>query len=331
MEPESTEFNYPRFRKGVSVDLHATEAAITLAKRQCSFAFSEEARPAVARLLGDLGVGGYTISDLRNRAPEIADEVPALLSDLSHLRFLTESQSSARANAISGSQLYRELRRIASRVTDRVARSAFYRALVENRAQERQLIGYALEYYWLVRSASGIIAPALASAHSAAERGLLENFLSSEIGHDRFIGAALQAVGIPPEKLERHQPLSATFAIGASLGVYARQHPISFKACLFILEQTRPDFIDAFDQRCMALGLPSSFYLPLREHADLNADYDHGDISGDLLALEGAVDVETCAVVKRHVALMIETLVHQEEQILDYYARQDMPMPRIFT
>jgi hypothetical protein len=331
MEPESIEFDRPGFRQGVSVDLQAAQAAITLAKRQCAFAFPEEVRPAVARLLGDLGTGGYTVSELRNRAPEIAEQVPALLSDLSQLRLLTESRSTAHPHAVTGGQLYRELRRIADRVTGRVAHSAFYRALIENRAQERQLIGYALEYYWLVRSASGIIAPVLASAHSTAERRLLENFLSSEIGHDKFIGAALQAVGISPDELEQHQPLSATFAVGASLGVYARQHPISFKACLFILEQARPDFIDAFDRRCIALGLPSSFYLPLREHADLNDDYDHGDISADLLALEGAVDVETCTVVKRHVSLLIETVVHQEEQILDYYAREEMPMPRIFT
>jgi hypothetical protein len=77
--------------------------------------------------------------------------------------------------------------------------------------------------------------------------------------------------------------------------------------------------------------MPSSFYLPLRQHADLNSEYDHGDISGDLLALEGAVDAETCMVVKRHLALLIETMVQQEEHILSYYGRTDTPMPRIFT
>lgn len=331
MNPEDSEFNRPGFRQGVSVDLRTAEAAISLAARQCSFEFPEEVRPAVAQLLKDLDTGGYTMSDLKNRAPEIADQVPSLIADFSQFRLLTESEAHTSAKVISGTQLYRELRRVANRVTNRVARSAFYRALVEDRAQARQLIGYGLEYHWLVRSAPGLIAPALASAHCTAERRLLEGFLASEIGHDKFIGAALQAAGVAPDSLERHQPLAATFAVGASLGVYARQHPISFKACLFILEETRPEFIDAFDRRCVTLGIPSSFYLPLREHADLNAEYDHGDISRDLLALEGAVDAETCTVVKRHLALLIESIVQQEEQILDYYGRSDTPMPRIFT
>jgi hypothetical protein len=331
MNSEESEFNCPGFRQGVSVDLRAAEATISLAARQCSFEFPEEVRPAVVQLLKDLDIGGYTPSDLKNRAPEIAGHIPALIADFSQLRLLTESEPNASTHAISGSQLYRELRRVAHRVTSRAARSAFYRALVEDRAQVRQIIGYGLEYYWLVRSAPGLIAPALASAHCPAERRLLEGFLASEIGHDKFIGAALQAAGVAPESLDRHQPLAATFALGASLGVYARQHPISFKACLFILEEARPEFIDAFDRRCESLGLPPSFYLPLREHADLNAEYDHGDISADLLAFEGAVDTETCTVVKRHLALLIETIVQQEEQILDYYGRSDTPMPRIFT
>jgi hypothetical protein len=324
------DFDRPGFRHGVRVELGAAEAAISLAARRCSFEFPEQVRPAVARFLADLETGGYALSDLSGRAPDIAEEIPGLIAQFDELRLLTESRPQA-ATAIGGTQLYRELRRIASRVTERVARSTFYRALVEDRAEPRQLIGYGLEYHWLVRSAPGLIAPVLASAHSSAERRLLENFLASEIGHDKFIGGALQSVGLTPDDLERHQPLPATFALGASLGVYARQHPISFKACLFILEETRPEFIDAFDRRCMTLGLPAAFYLPLREHADLNAEYEHGDISGDLLALEGAVDAETCTVVKRHLAILIETIVQQEEQIVAYYGLPDTPMPRIFT
>jgi hypothetical protein len=331
MEPETTEFVRPGFRKGVKVILEADEAAISLGERQCSFEFSHELHSAVSRFLNDLERGGYTIFDLKERAPEIADQVPELLADFGQLRFLTEFQTDESKRVISGVQLYRELRRVANRVTNRVAQSEFYRALIENRITSRQLIGYGLEYYWLVRCAPGIIAPSLASTHSVEERRLLEAFLSSEIGHDKFIGAALRAVGLSTGDLENHQPLPATFAIGASLAVYARQHPMSFKACLFLLEEARPEFIDAFDQRCMTLGLPAAFYLPFREHANLNADYDHGDISRDLLALAGTVDVESSTVVKRHVALMVETIVQQESQILDYYGRPDAPMPRIFT
>jgi len=131
-------------------------------------------------------------------------------------------------------------------------------------------------------------------------------------------------------EIENHTPLPATFCLGASLGVYARQHPLSFRASLFLFEEARPEFVDAFDTHCRALDLPVAFHAPLRQHADINTDYNHEDISRALMELENAVDFETCTVVKRHVALMIETLIQQEEQILSYYGSQPAPAARLF-
>jgi hypothetical protein len=68
----------------------------------------------------------------------------------------------------------------------------------------------------------------------------------------------------------------------------------------------------------MELGLPEGFYLPLRAHADLNSDFDHEDITRDLMANVPLVSHEEAIVTKRHVAILAETLVAQEDQIMDY-------------
>ena len=96
---------------------------------------------------------------------------------------------------------------------------------------------------------------------------------------------------------------------------------------LFLFEQAQPAFIDAFDVRCRAIDLPRAFYEPLRDHAHLNETYHHDDISRDLMSLETVVDCEAATVVKRHVALMIETMALQEEQILSFYADRVAVVP----
>lgn len=326
----------PRFRPGVRADAGTTGATLVLGARRCSFDYAEDAAPAVGRLFDFLREGGLTNTDLAAQAPEIAAHIPALLEEFDGQRLLAESDPARVPAARSGAQLYRDVRRVAERTAGRVARSRFYHALVEGRASRPQLIGYALEYHALVQCAPGVIGAALGMAHSPAESALLQDFLTSELGHDRFLAEALASVGVSAEQLALHQPLPSTFALCASLGVYARQHPLSFKACLFLFERAQPDFIDAFDLRCRELGLPEAFHAPLRAHADLNNDYDHEDISRALMALEPALDMESCAVTKRHVSIMIETMIAQEEQILDYYGRNrdtdpfpDL-VPRIF-
>jgi hypothetical protein len=321
----------PKFRNDVRAIVGNGEAQISLGARSCAFAFAEHEAAAVSRLMSDLETGGRTRGDLATRSAAIADKVPRLLHDFDDLRLLIESDPERVGHALSGGQLYREVRRLADRMAGRIATSAFHRALTEGRATRQQLIGYALEYYWIVQSAPGLIGPVLGTAHSAAERRMLQDFLKSELGHDRFLAMALKSVGITDDELEAHQPLPSTFALGASLGIYGRQHPLSFKASLFLFERAQPAFIDAFDDRCRALGMPDAFHTPLRAHANINDEYDHEDISRQLMELEHAVDAETCAVVKRHIAIMVETMIQQEEQILAYYG-QDLPrIPRIFN
>lgn len=329
MEAPIAGLSQPKFRLGVTTDIEPNEATIRLGKTRCAFAFETAEAPAVARLIDQLVGGGVAIDAMIAGVPEIADKVPALLQGFDAVRLLVESEPRTEG-LVSGAQLYREIRRIAERVTQRVARSAFHSALVEHRATREQLIGYALEYFYIVKAAPGLIGPALATARTPRERDLFQGFLKSELGHDAFLARALEAVGLTPEELEAHQPLPTTFALCAALGVYARQHPLSFKAVLFLFEVAQVAFVDAFDDRCRELDLPAAFYLPLRDHADLNADYEHADISRDLMALEGVVDREAAVVVKRNVALMIETMILQEEQILTFYAQPRAAIARIF-
>lgn len=319
----------PRFRPSVQAKVGPSGAEIAIGETRCSFSFAAPHAAGVARLIADLEDGGRDIADLSARAPEIADRLPDLLVEFDRLRLLIESEP-APTEARTGAQLYREVRRIADRTARRTARSSFLAALTEGRAGREQLIGYALEYFWIVKAAPGLIGPILASAHRAEESRMLQSFLKSELGHDAFLGKALAAAGVTRDEMERHQPLPSTFALGASLGVYARQHPLSFKASLFLFERGQPAFLDAFDARCRALGLPDGFHRPLRAHAELNDDYDHEDISRDLLALEEVVDAEACTVVKRHVALFVETMVWQEEEILAFYGADRPSIPRIF-
>jgi hypothetical protein len=310
-------YSRPKLRTAASITMTAGEVNLLLGSKTWSLSFDMSEQDAVGRVF-DMLQKGAPVGELIASNMSIADELTTLLHSLDEHRFLIESAQSSGHPAISGTQLYREIRRIVVRVIDKVAKSIFFNGLKSSQVAREQIIGYALEYYWIVKSAPGLIAPALAFANNPEDRALLQDFLKSELGHDRFLAKALRCAGLSDEQIESHMPLPATFALCASLGVYARQHPLSFKACLFLFEQAQPQFVDAFDQRCMELGLPEGFYLPLRAHADLNSDFDHEDITRDLMANVPLVSHEEAIVTKRHVAILAETLVAQEDQIMDY-------------
>jgi hypothetical protein len=256
--------------------------------------------------------------------------VAEVLSALDSLGLLTETSLPEPAGVVSGRQLYRELRRFADRLYDRVIEGRFHRAMTFGGITRNQLVGYALEYYHLVRQAPRVLAPALAKEEPGELPGLLQDFLASELHHDRMLETSLKAVGITREQLRRMQPLPATFALIASIGAYAAQNPLTFKAMLYLFEEPSPEFNEAFAEACQAEGLPDAFVRPILAHAQLNDEGDHGDISAQLLAEVPVVGPEEQHTVRKHLAIVIETLAQQEKEILEYYGRPDALVPRIF-
>jgi hypothetical protein len=126
------------------------------------------------------------------------------------------------------------------------------------------------------------------------------------------------------------EPLPMTFALCASLGAYAAQSPMSFKAVLYLFEEAASDFTQAFSAAAAAAGLPSEFVKPIVAHARLNDDQDHGNITATLLAAVPAVSAEEAVTVKKHLAILIETFAHQEEEMMAYYGRPDTRLPRVY-
>jgi pyrroloquinoline quinone (PQQ) biosynthesis protein C len=320
----------PKLRREVEIDLVDAGAVLSLGEASCGLEFPLEAREAVRAMLAALRCGGRSVDDLLDDHPELGG-LPEILSELDGARLLTESEYPVPAKVVSGAQLQREVRRICDRMKLRVASSRFVDALESGEATAQQLIGYALEYFWLVRAAPGLIAPALATATDDRKRRLLQAFLASELNHDDYLAKALDAVGIDRGGLANLQPLPATFAVCASLGVYAHQHPLSFYSALFLFEEPRDRFVTAFEGRCRELGLPEAFYEPFRWHAQLNDEAEHEEISEALLRSVPVVDAETQTVVKRNVSVLLESLLRQEIEIVEYYGDGSQPCARIFS
>ncbi|SIT50393.1 conserved hypothetical protein [Paraburkholderia piptadeniae] len=322
-------FSAPRFRPGVQLVLEHNGLTIDYREQSCS---------VVADKLGllqafadSLKQGDLTIAELKHRHADLAPEIDGLIEEFDRLGLLTESAFPVPRGCLSGEEFYHRLRKFAAETIERNSKSRFYQGLRDRTLPRGALIGYALEYFYIVREAPGLIAPALGHAEPVKVQKLLQGFLASELNHDEMLRQSLHAVSIRTDNLDYLVPLPATFALCASLGVYARQHPLSFKALLFLFEQPGVSFHVELADYCRETGIPEGFWRPIARHASINDEFDHDDISLTLLAEIDAVSPEEQLTVKKHVMLAIETMVLQENQILDYYGRQPVVKPRIFA
>jgi hypothetical protein len=320
-------FTRPRLRDGVTVDVRAGSVALDYRRQGCAIDIPVEAEGEARALFARLA-GGETVDGLRGAAPGFADGLPELLAELDRLGLLTEGAPAERPLGRTGLDLYREARRCAARTARAASTSRMFRALQEGSVTRAVLVGYAVEYYHLVRSSPALIAPALAHATTPATYDQLLGFVSSELGHDAMLRESLSSVGIGEDVLAELVPLPSNLAVCATLGVLAAQDPLSFKACLFLFEEPAVEFNAAVAERARALGMPDAFAAPMIRHATINDDADHDDISRALLAEVAFVSDEERRVVLKHLTALTESYVAFENEILDWYGAADEPRLR---
>jgi hypothetical protein len=322
-------FAAPRFRPGVQ--LIEEHNGLTLDYREQSCSVVADSQGALKAFVDSLRRGDTSTAELKRRHPELASEIDGLLEEFDRLGLLTESAFPTPQGCLSGEEFYHRLRKFAAETIEANSKSRLYLGLCDRTLPKSALIGYALEYFYIVREAPGLIAPSLAHAEPVKVQKLLQGFLASELNHDDMLRESLHAVSIRTDNLDYLVPLPATFALCASLGVYARQHPLSFKSLLFLFEQPSVSFHIELANYCRETGIPEGFWRPIARHSTINDEFDHEDISLSLLAEIEAISPEEQMTVKKHVMLAIETMVLQEIQILDFYGRQSVVKPRIFA
>ena len=323
-------FERPLFKEKLFFRFKNNAVEIFNRTQGCSIALEPQYKTEIIQLLRLLQIGGMTPQELERACPNIKENIPELLLNLERRDLLIETQSKVTSEMMSGDRFYHDLCRFVDRHQHKFPPSPFSQRMLDGTITKHQLIGYALESYHITHMCPRLLAPSMAKYESPATQRILQDFFVSELHHDRLIENSLDSVGIQLEQLQRMQPLPMTFALCSSLGVFAQQHPLSYKAALMLFEQDDPSFHELFQQQCDVLGLPPEFYKPILLHASINEEGEHGDIAKMLFAEIPYISPEEQLLVKRNMAILLESMVKRTHEMLDYYGNIDNPIPRCF-
>lgn len=319
MHTHSQRFRYPKFRAGV---LHTQVGnSHHLDYRLQSVVLEDPQEVSLMELLTDLKTGYLSTDELyrKHDARFEAEAVAALIVDLDKHYLLTESRYPKPVGVLSGKEFTRKLNATIASFHRKQGDSPLYTRMRDQSVTRTQLIGFAIEYYHIVKQAPKVISPAMAH-HSSPEvyRGIKKLFLE-EHDHESLLADALHAVGIDKQKLGQLTPLGSTFSIYSSLGVYARQHLLSFISALFLFEEPYPEFNELFIESCQRLDVPKAFWGPIIGHSNVNESGGHGNITNELLCHFPAISEEEARVALVHTCSLLELMGRWDSQICSNY------------
>lgn len=314
-------FQRPMLRPGVRWTDHGKtgiEFSYLDGRRFIEFEFDEDRAAEFRDFAAVLAEGRLSAGELAAAFPGTPDEYAEMIEAFDEQGMLAEGAKEA-GPGLSGLSAYAVLRRQAEAVRPAL-HSPLIAALADGTVTREQLIGYAIEYWHITHLCPRALAPALARDDLGIEVWeALMRFYMTERNHDRMMEKSLKAVGIDRRRLLRVQPLPATMAIMASLGVYAYNFPLALIATLFPMEEPELDFLDLFTARCADLGLPEEFVKPIVAHSEVNEDEAHDAVTLDMLADVPYLSVETVRECAKAVADVMEQRCRVDAEIVAWY------------
>ncbi|WP_323839565.1 hypothetical protein [Photorhabdus africana] len=318
MQTSPQRFITPRFRDGVQYTRHGEEHHIDYRQQGVVLSLDEKGN-SLSNFLSDLKAGGKTQAELKTAYPALSDEIENIIVQLDNHYLLTESHYPDISGTLSGEQFANQLKRYSRAWHARLGTSVLYAAMREGRATRSQLIGFAVEYYHIVKAAPSVIAPAMShKCPNPVFQGIKRLFLE-EHDHETLLLKALSAVGIPEEQVKGTTPLSSTFSVFCTLGTFARQHLLSFISALFLFEEPYPEFNDVFVATCQSLDFPEGFWKPIIGHSAVNEEGSHHLITDELLGHISAISAEEARVTLVHIMTLLETMKIWDAQICSTY------------
>ncbi|WP_413721774.1 iron-containing redox enzyme family protein [Sodalis sp. RH23] len=318
-------FCLPRLRKGVAITVIDSGISLHYHEQGCDITVETQAKNSLLAFLKTLAKGKYNILQLIEKFPEEESfSCNDVIKHLDQLGLIDDGMQTQPSGALSGDDFYySRLIPVIRKWQYNAGDSPFYSRMLSGKITNNEIIGFAMEYYHLVHMSPAIIAPALSHNVNNPIRSRLLNLFVEEYDHDKMLIACLDTVGIDESVLSARQPLPATFMANASLGVYARQHLLSFICALLLFETPSHIFNEAFINACIKNGLPENFYTPIIKHSDINEEGEHGLITLNLLKEIPVISAEEQNVILVHICSLIEMLNEEDRQIVDFYSQKN--------
>lgn len=329
MDLSQSLFEKPRLRKGVTFSNLEQQIIIEYREQSCSLHYDGIIPSDITSFLSAIQNDGLTIQQLNDRYQQKLGNINDVLCELDRLGLLDEGQKACSNSGCSGEDFYHvKLLPMVRRLQYELKNSPFYSKMQAGAITRNELIGFAMEYYYLIKMAPRLIAPSLSHiVNDQAYKQLIQLFVD-EYDHDVMMLASLQAVGIPEEVMLKRLPLSSSFSACISLGIYARQHILSFFSAVFLFETPSEEFNKLFIACCEHLNMPQGFYLPIIKHSDINEQENHGSITKMLLSTIPIISSEEQITILINIYTLVETLHKQDKEIVSYYGAANVDLYR---
>ena len=188
--------------------------------------------------------------------------------------------------------------------------------------------GMVLENWQFLARESYFDAPVLSYVPNSAVRLAMNTFFAEENGHDEILARSLAAIGLTREDLDDSIPLPETLGLCNALAYWSLNDPLFFFTTLGMLEGQGLSS-DSFIEACERMEIDEAFVGPLRTHANINMNSNHGDLTRLIFSHIGVIDPSTRSRLRAQTHLFVELYDDFYKAVWGHYSRAPALLRRV--
>ncbi|MBS0967758.1 hypothetical protein P0E69_06610 [Chimaeribacter arupi] len=193
---------------------------------------------------------------------------------------------------------------------------------------EKVYYGMAIENYHFLFRESWFDSPVLSFQMSTKARLIMNEFYGEEYGHDELILKALNHIDIQRADISETLPLPETLALCNALAYWSANDPLFFFSTMGILEG-KDIKVDSYILAMEQSGKVSeSFIKPIKEHANINIDAEHGILTRELFHEIPVVRLDQMKSMIANTYLFVELYDNFHSAVWNHYADDKKPLLR---
>lgn len=214
-----------------------------------------------------------------------------------------------------------------------LSESPLVECMLSGNLTKRLIVGYLVEEYHLVASASSHISAALTTAPTQRLRMMFSDYLSGEYWHCLLLERGLLAAGLGAEELAASDPLPGTLAVINLMRHSARTDLLAYSACLSVNEGGDARAAVAFSKMYDLLGtlVAPEVLAASREHAELDFEDQHETLGAEPFAEETILGGPRQDAIYRIVMAATRTQLEQHRQIAAFYGIPNGPLAHSYA
>ncbi|MDD1791725.1 iron-containing redox enzyme family protein [Enterovibrio sp. ZSDZ42] len=273
--------------------------------------------------------GNKSIRTIAKIFPELGEEtIVDMVQSLDDSKLVSSCNSASQY--VSGIEALMEIEDIQSKLLyETLYNNHFWKACLNPENVPVSIFhGMAVENYHFLFRESWFDSPVLSYQGSTKARLLINEFYAEEYGHDELILKALNELGCTRSDLAETIPLPETLALCNALAHWASNDPLFFFTTLGVLEGKDikiDSYVLAMESRP---DIPEGFIKPIRDHALINLNGEHGALTREIFKEIPLVTQEDMTRFRRETHLFVELYDDFHSAVWKYYSNPNMPLLR---